>query len=231
MVKHSYNYKDMTGMKFGRLTIIKDSGKRLDKRVIWECLCDCGQTAYIIAQNLRRGNTKSCGCLSNEIRGKSLRKDISNQRFGRLLVIKCIGSKNGARQWLCQCDCGNIKITSVDNLTSNHVTSCGCYQLERRTGENCHMWKGGISKEPYNLDWNEILKNKIRALYNFTCQLCGRKQDKEKLAIHHIDYDKKNTNINNLISLCRPCHTKTNHNREKWIIPLQYKSGYWQCYE
>ena len=38
----------------------------------------------------------------------------------------------------------------------------------------------------------------------------------EQLHIHHIDYDIKNNKINNLISLCRACHAKANHNREKW---------------
>lgn len=58
--------------------------------------------------------------------------------------------------------------------------------------------------------------NKDRKLSD---QLCGKYQIelKEKVAIHHINYDKKNLDPKNLISLCRSCHTKTNHNRENWI--------------
>ncbi|NQU99405.1 MAG: HNH endonuclease [Parcubacteria group bacterium] len=41
-------------------------------------------------------------------------------------------------------------------------------------------------------------------------------ENKEKLSIHHIDYNKQNNNPNNLISLCRKCHVKTNFNRNYW---------------
>ncbi len=41
---------------------------------------------------------------------------------------------------------------------------------------------------------------------------------KKPLFIHHIDYDKKLTIPQNCISLCNPCHTKTNFNRKYWII-------------
>ena len=93
-------------------------------------------------------------------------------------------------------------------------------KLKPRKGADNPAWKGGISKEPYPFDFDEELKELIRKRDNFTCQLCGRPQDKEirnyKLAIHHIDYNKKNNNHSNLITLCCKCHLKTNHNREKW---------------
>jgi len=40
----------------------------------------------------------------------------------------------------------------------------------------------------------------------------------QKLSVHHIDYDKMNSNEKNLISLCVSCHGKTNINRKHWII-------------
>ena len=39
---------------------------------------------------------------------------------------------------------------------------------------------------------------------------------KKRLNIHHIDYDKRNSNPINLITLCSSCHPKTNFGREKW---------------
>lgn len=56
----------MIGKTFSHLTAVKDSGKRLHRNIIWECLCDCGNTTYVIASHLRSGNTKSCGCLRNK---------------------------------------------------------------------------------------------------------------------------------------------------------------------
>lgn len=89
-------------------------------------------------------------------------------------------------------------------------------------GDENHAWRGGISFEPYSLDWTDDLKESIRRRDNYVCQLCGTHQDElggyfKKLDIHHIDYDKHNLNPNNLIALCRSCHAKTNFDRDYWI--------------
>ena len=80
-------------------------------------------------------------------------------------------------------------------------------------------WLGGISFEPYGLEFNNELKEQIRIRDNYTCQECNytQKQLKRKLTVHHIDFVKQNNNPNNLISLCLSCHAKTNFNRSKWI--------------
>jgi 5-methylcytosine-specific restriction endonuclease McrA len=85
-----------------------------------------------------------------------------------------------------------------------------------RKGKECNFWKGGISFEKYTIDWKESLRESIRKRDNYTCYICGNIQDKQKHSVHHIDYDKKNCNSNNLITLCRKCHCKTNHNRRMW---------------
>lgn len=53
--------KDLSGKKFGHLTVIAQHGKK-DNRIIWKCLCECGKTAYVDTHSLTTGNTKSCGC-------------------------------------------------------------------------------------------------------------------------------------------------------------------------
>ena len=85
-------------------------------------------------------------------------------------------------------------------------------------GKNNPMWQGGKSFEPYPIEFNNRLKKQIRERDNHTCQECNytEKQLGYKLHIHHIDYDKNNCNENNLISLCRSCHTKTNYKRNDW---------------
>jgi hypothetical protein len=87
----------------------------------------------------------------------------------------------------------------------------------RRRGANCHFWRGGKSYEIYPVDWRNSLKISIRERDHYRCQICGENQGDETLAVHHIDYNKQNCNPNNLISLCRSCHAKTNINRDKWI--------------
>lgn len=56
---------DLIGHKYGRLTVIAEAGRKYSK-VLWECVCDCGDTTYLTGNSLRRGNTKSCGCYRKE---------------------------------------------------------------------------------------------------------------------------------------------------------------------
>ncbi len=74
-------------------------------------------------------------------------------------------------------------------------------------------WQGGISNDPYPFYFTSKLKDKIKKRDGYICKKCNQKKE---LCIHHIDYDKTNCNENNLISLCRSCHSKTNFNREYW---------------
>lgn len=58
---------NLVGNKFGRLTVIRDSGKRDKSRgVIWECLCDCGNICNVRGWSLKSGNTRSCGCFKKD---------------------------------------------------------------------------------------------------------------------------------------------------------------------
>ena len=86
-----------------------------------------------------------------------------------------------------------------------------CFQL---SGENNPNWKGGLSYEPYTIDWTIDLKRAIRKRDKYTCQVCGKEP---AVYVHHKDYDKKNCNQDNLITLCHSCHGKTNGNRNYWI--------------
>lgn len=55
---------NLINQQFGRLTVIKDSGKRSSKRnIIWLCQCDCGNQCEVSGTNLLCGTTYSCGCL------------------------------------------------------------------------------------------------------------------------------------------------------------------------
>lgn len=64
---------DLTGEKFGKLTVIKFSGVNDNKRALWECECSCGSkpNKIYIGKYLRNGDTKSCGCLLQDTLFKS----------------------------------------------------------------------------------------------------------------------------------------------------------------
>lgn len=67
--------KDLTGQKFGMLTV-KDMTKKRDGRgsVYWHCVCDCGNEVDVPAARLIQGTCHSCGCLQKKI-VKRLQKD------------------------------------------------------------------------------------------------------------------------------------------------------------
>lgn len=132
-------YKDLTGMKFGKLTVIKQGedyvspkGKHIKQ---WWCLCDCQlelpeeerKLVLVIGYQLTSGKTRSCRCLT--------KKDLTGQRFGRLLVIKKIqnyitSGGNQLSQYECLCDCGNYCNILGNQLSRGITKSCGCYRKE-----------------------------------------------------------------------------------------------------
>lgn len=62
--------------------------------------------------------------------------DLEDKKFGRLTVLFPVGSLNGRKYWLCQCDCGNEVCVITNHLTSGKTQSCGCYAKERATEAN-----------------------------------------------------------------------------------------------
>jgi len=91
--------------------------------------------------------------------------------------------------------------------------------LGKNSGPKSGAWRGGISFEPYSLDWTETLRRSIRERDNYICQLCSQYGN----VVHHIDYNKKNCNPDNLITLCRSCNARVNSNREYWQSYFQNK--------
>lgn len=84
-------------------------------------------------------------------------------------------------------------------------------------------WQGGKSFEPYPLGWNKTFKEQIRMRDCYKCYICGVSEAEhgKRLAVHHIDYNKDNLSLDNLVSLCFSCHGKTNFNRDEWLSFLK----------
>ena len=102
-----------------------------------------------------------------------------------------------------------------------HCGSCAKKKFHNNRsvkGNKNPNWRGGYSPAPYPKEFNDKLKELIRIRDNHTCQICGKRivNGKHKLSVHHIDYDKTNCSLSNLISLCKSCHSKTNVRREYW---------------
>lgn len=164
-----HNKIDLTGKRFGKLTVIKQietPEKHKNKRTnaFWECKCDCGNTTIVIGTSLRKG-TKSCGCLSR----LQEQYDITDQKFGKLIAKEIVGhTKKGLVIWKCVCKCGNEVDVTGNQLRTGRKKSCGC--LQKLTGKKHHSWNG--YKGIYKNNWTRIISNsKTRKLpFNITIE-------------------------------------------------------------
>lgn len=136
-------HKDLTGMRFGRLTVVEYSG---DGK--WLCSCDCGNETTVQTSHLNSGHTQSCGCYMRDRTSEANSHNLTGKRFERLVVVeKTDGYEVNERltltEYLCKCDCGNYIAVLASNLVSGNTKSCGCigssygeYKVEKLLNEN-----------------------------------------------------------------------------------------------
>lgn len=142
------DFKDLTGQKFSRLTIISYSHTSNNYNTYWNCLCECGRQKVIIGSGIKSGKIKSCGCLNSEKRKEKL-IDLTGKIFGYWVVLEKINKQNSDGKhpyWRCKCKCGNIREVAGGALKSGNSKSCGCYRIE-------------IASQV--LDNNEAIKNEL----------------------------------------------------------------------
>lgn len=152
--------KDLTGQRFGRLTVIREhpepyrspAGKPTRR---WVCRCDCGREVTVLQNSLtaKGGHAQSCGCLQKE-KASRPKKDLTGRRFGRWTVIRraplpkkaATGERNG---WLCRCDCGTSRVVLNRSLVDGSSRSCGCDTAEKAAQrvleENVLGWYRGTT--------------------------------------------------------------------------------------
>jgi len=99
---------------------------------------------------------------------------------------------------------------------SNAGRAKTCSDKCRHLHQSKIMYRDDVAHD-YGIEFNESLKRAIKQRDNYTCQLCDNSPlYRRRLAVHHIDYDKHNNAHSNLITLCSPCHGRTNANRTYW---------------
>lgn len=126
--------KDITGQRFGQLTVIEFSEGGKNSK--WRCKCDCGNEKVVTYINLKTGNSITCGA-SIHREGLTL-EDLTGRIFGKLTVLsRNKDEQDGQKRtyWNCKCLCPNDDIIVVDaqNLKTGHTQSCGCYFKEQVT--------------------------------------------------------------------------------------------------
>jgi len=113
---------DLTGERFGRLTVREKLPPAEDGKTRWLCDCDCGNTCVALSYALRKSKKQSCGC--------SRIKDLVGARFGRLVVIRrsdrYVHLEDRGRKylWECRCDCGSTVYRLSEKLREGVNCSC-----------------------------------------------------------------------------------------------------------
>jgi len=154
---------DLTGQSFGQLTVLRldpDKPPRHGK-YYWLCQCSCGNVASVQAYQLRKGRTRSCGCLHHEPTHNFI--DLTGHTFTRLTVLhRDFSSKNPTQgpAWFCQCVCGNVISVTTRSLRSERTRSCGCLLRERRI--ESHFKHGGAPKGKPTPEYRAWVKMKER---------------------------------------------------------------------
>lgn len=98
---------DLTGKSFGRLKVIQYHGY-IKEKSYWECKCECGKTTIVQMILLRKGRTKSCGCLSVELTVK--RNKIHGETVG----------KKFTKEYLCWLSIRNRCLRKYSNSYPNY---------------------------------------------------------------------------------------------------------------
>lgn len=143
--------------------------------------------------------------------------------------------KGGKREVKCSF-CGTIKLVKpyILKTVKNHFCSKPCagkYRSLYNRGIKNANYIHGEGYFPYPSEFNDTLKEEIRKRDNYKCQNCGMTEEEHLsvygtlLTVHHIDYNKKNCEKTNLITLDRSCNIRANSNREHWKSFFYKKIG------
>ncbi len=226
---------DLAGQRFGRLLAIEPTAERLDKKVVWRCVCDCGTERRTTSASLRSGNTQSCGCIGKELPGK------------RALEM-------GSRTNKTCPQCGKNFTCKASHALKTTYCSKSCMgeaYKTRQTGAQNPNWRGGVAGDPehkrsrqrqYRADNPDMVRQRnrttkslrrgaegthtekdvadLRVRQGGKCVLCGDGLRDGDFHIDHIIPLSKGGNnfVGNIQLTCSQCNI-----RKKALLPIEFK--------
>lgn len=166
--------KDLTGQKFGKLTVIEMlygyNGTKVTKCL---CNCDCGSKGVIrTSYALEHGHDQSCGCMKKEIVRKSCGKNIDGMKFGRLTVIETLWDESPVKV-KCLCDCGNTAILLKGKVQNGCTASCGCLRSEVFKKLQYRDYSGRKSEYGVEIICKSRTNKNGQWLWKCKCGFCG----------------------------------------------------------
>lgn len=185
---------NLIGKRFGDLTVLEECNER-DKhgKIVYKCLCNCGNVTYVKGNNLRRGNTNSCGCLKHKPNKHNFKHGKTPTRLYRILK----GMKDR---------CYNNKLMYYKNYGARGIKICdewlndfmAFYDWAMSNGYNDNLTIDRIdvngNYEPNNCRWVDLktqqnnLRNNILLTYNNKTQTISQWADELGLNKYNLYY-------------------------------------------
>jgi len=207
--RYSYDYIKNAFEKEGYKLLTKKYINNKQKLVF---ICPNGHKYYITWSNWKLGYR--CAKCANNIKKTIYEVKQSFENEGYYLLTT--EYKNNKQKLKCICPNDHIWEVSWSDWVQGY--RCRYCYYDNITGEGNVNWEGGVSRDEYCKEWYiKGFKEAIKKRDGYRClnPLCDR-IDQDDLTVHHIDYDKKNCEPTNLITLCRRCNIKANSDR-KWF--------------
>jgi hypothetical protein len=160
---------DFTGMRFGRLIALEDSKVRIGKAVLWRCRCDCGNEKLVMMNDLKRGYTKSCGCLNSELaRERRFKHGLGRTKLYRLwrgIKTRCLNPNDKSYKYyggkgigICANWKSDFKEFMVWALSSGYTEGLSIDRINP---------KGDY--EPSNCQWLTVSENILKRWHGENC--------------------------------------------------------------
>lgn len=207
---------DITGKKYGRLTVIRRLENAPKGVVRWECKCDCGNVAIVRSGDLKNGAVKSCGCLRSDIGKRSTTHGMSKTRLYQTWVNirgRCCRTNNPAYslyggRGIMICDDWKNSFEAFarwalangyqDDLTIERIDYNKGYMPENckwiSMGEQANNRRSNVSitfnNETHNLSqWCKIYGKEYNLVYN---RIHKNKWDFERAMFEPVHIEKRN---------------------------------------
>ena len=172
------------------------------------CECGCGQTTPIAKRNRFE---------RNQIKGKPLR------------FISGHNSKCDQHPWLGRKHTKESKVKmsawqigrkmseeTKEKMRKSSARKGKASYWRGRFGKEHPRWNGGSKPQGYCLEFTKDLKIYIKDLDDNKCSNPSCWDNNSTLCVHHVDYNRKNCVVENLITICRSCNTRANKDRDMW---------------
>lgn len=157
---------DLTGQRFGRLTVLRRGSYNRGGLPVWVCRCDCkpDKEIEVTGAALRRGQTRSCSCLRADA-SRSRGRDLTGRKFGRWTVLHQVPNHGRGRYWLCECSCPakTRKEVSGHNLRSGQTRSCNCLRVE--VARTVNLKHGHARTKRHTREYRSWYDAKVRCTY------------------------------------------------------------------